>query len=234
MKVVLLMVFITIKRTLEEKKATDYDDTYSKIELRNLSKTSTWNHINKILLIGTSTGGPSALQTVLTSFPENIRFQLSLYNILPPGFTASLATRLNSLSKITVKEAEDQECLQNGTAYIAPGGNHLTLKSSGKNIFTKLDKSPSDCIHCPSVDQLLLSAAELKGIGKIVVIMTGMGSDGAKGLHAIKNSGHVKAIAESKETCVVFGMPKAAIATGYIDEVNTLDKISETVMNLDL
>ncbi|WP_428908645.1 CheB methylesterase domain-containing protein [Niallia sp. Krafla_26] len=220
----------TKNRTLVEKKTTDYDATYSKIELSKSYHIKDWSDVNKILLIGTSTGGPNALQTVLSRFPENIPIPIVVVQHMPPGFTKSLANRLNSLSKIKVKEAENQEVLQNGTAYIAPGGYQLTLKSSGKNIMAVLDKSPKECIHCPSVDLLFFSASELKGYGKIVVLMTGMGSDGSKGLIALKNNGFVKTIAESKETCVVFGMPKAAIATGYIDEIIALEEISETVM----
>ncbi len=219
------------KSTLEEKSTTDYGMGYSKIELNDAVRCRDWNDVNdKILLIGTSTGGPSALQRVLTKFPEDLSIPIVIVQHMPVGFTASLANRLDRLSKITVKEAEDREILQNGIAYIAPGGYHLTLKSLGNKLVAHLDQSSKGCIHCPSVDRLFMSAAELQDFGKIVVIMTGMGSDGTKGLITLKSGGYVKAVAESQESSVVFGMPKAAIATGFIDEIKHIEEITETVM----
>lgn len=217
--------------SLIEKKTTVLCNDYSKIELSKPSQSNDWNqNKSKIVLIGTSTGGPNALQTVLTKLPENIDAPIVIAQHMPPGFTITLANRLNRLSKITVKEAEDGEILQKRTAYIAPGGYQLTLESLGSKVAVHTDKSRKDCIHCPSVDLLLSSAVQLKEFAKIVVIMTGMGSDGAIGLKHLKEAGHVKAIAESKETCVVFGMPKAAIATGLIDDVNHVENIAETIM----
>lgn len=217
--------------SLNEKKTTAHHHKYSKIELSGISYPNDWNSIKrKIVLIGTSTGGPNALQTVLTRLPENINTPVVIVQHMPPGFTSTLAKRLNSLSKITVKEAEDGEVLQNGTAYIAPGGYHLTLKSIGNKAMAHIDKMNEGFLHCPSVDRLLTSAVILREFAKIVVIMTGMGSDGALGLKQLKKTGEVKAIAESQETCVVFGMPKAAIATGLIDEVNNVENIADTIM----
>ncbi|WP_338469832.1 CheB methylesterase domain-containing protein [Niallia sp. XMNu-256] len=181
-------------------------------------------------MIGTSTRGPNALHTVLTKFPENLPIPIVIVQHIPPWFTSSLANRLNGVSKITVKEAGGREILQDGTGYIALGGFHLTLRPFGKSVMTHLEQGSKDCIHCPSVDQLFMSAAQLKDYGKIAVIITGMGSDGTKGPIALKGSAHVKAIAESKENSVVFGIPKAANATGLIDETKDVEHISETVM----
>lgn len=220
-----------ITSSLNEKKTTVHHYKYSKIELSKNSQLNNWNPIKrKIVLIGTSTGGPNALQTVLTKLPENIDVPIVIVQHMPPGFTSTLANRLNGLSKITVKEAEDGEILLKGTAYIAPGGYQLTLKSIGNKAVAHIDKSTKNCLHCPSVDLLLSSAVVLKEFAKIVVIMTGMGSDGVSGLKHLKKTDEVKAIAESQETCVVFGMPKAAIATGLIDEVHTVENIADTIM----
>jgi two-component system, chemotaxis family, protein-glutamate methylesterase/glutaminase len=220
-----------ITSSLNEKKTTVHHHKYSKIELSKNSQLNNWNPLkHKIVLIGTSTGGPNALQTVLTKLPENIDVPIVIVQHMPPGFTSTLANRLNSLSKITVKEAEDGEILLKGTAYIAPGGYQLTLKSIGNKAVAHIDKSTKSCLHCPSVDLLLSSAVVLKEFAKIVVIMTGMGSDGVSGLKHLKKTDEVKAIAESQETCVVFGMPKAAIATGLIDEVHTVENIADTIM----
>jgi two-component system, chemotaxis family, protein-glutamate methylesterase/glutaminase len=220
-----------ITSSLNEKKTTVHRHKYSKIELSKKSQLNDWALLErKIVLIGTSTGGPNALQTVLTKLPENIDVPIVIVQHMPPGFTSTLANRLNGLSKITVKEAEDGEILLKGTAYIAPGGYQLTLKSIGNKAVAHIDKSNKNCLHCPSVDLLLSSAVVLKEFAKIVVIMTGMGSDGVSGLKHLKKTDEVKAIAESQETCVVFGMPKAAIATGLIDEVHTVENIADTIM----
>jgi two-component system chemotaxis response regulator CheB len=220
-----------ITSSLNEKKTTVHRRKYSKIELSEKVQQNNWNPLkHKIVLIGTSTGGPNALQTVLTKLPENIDVPIVIVQHMPPGFTSTLANRLNGLSKITVKEAEDGEIFLKGTAYIAPGGYQLTLKSIGNKAVAHIDKSTKNCLHCPSVDLLLSSAVVLKEFAKIVVIMTGMGSDGVSGLKHLKKTDEVKAIAESEETCVVFGMPKAAIATGLIDEVHTVENIADTIM----
>ena len=220
-----------ITSSLNGKKTTVHHHKYSKMELSENPQLNNWNPLKrKIVLIGTSTGGPNALQTVLTKLPENIDVPIVIVQHMPPGFTTTLANRLNGLSKITVKEAEDGEILLKGTAYIAPGGYQLTLKSIGNKAVAHIDKSTKNCLHCPSVDLLLSSAVVLKEFAKIVVIMTGMGSDGVSGLKHLKKTDEVKAIAESQETCVVFGMPKAAIATGLIDEVHTVENIADTIM----
>jgi len=212
-------------------KTTILHEKYSKIEPNDLIQSHSRPHLTKkIILIGTSTGGPGALQAVLTKLPEDIQAPIIIAQHMPSGFTKSLANRLNSLSKIMVKEAENKEILQNGTAYIAPGGSHLRIKPYGKNIVVQLDEPNKKCIHCPSVDALFESATSLREYEKIVVVMTGMGSDGSKGLVSLKNSGQVKAIAESKETSIVFGMPKAAIATQLIDDIENVENIAETIM----
>ena len=169
------------------------------------------------------------MQDVLTKLPQNIPAPILIVQHMPPGFTASLANRLNSLSEIAVKEAENGEILHKGVAYIAPGGYQLRIKSSGENLIVDLDSSKNST-YCPSVDVMLESAVSLKGYGKIVVIMTGMGADGAKGLKLLKKAGSIKAIAQSQESCIVFGMPKAAIATGLIDDVEHVEKIAETIL----
>ena len=219
------------KNPLIGNKTTNSSGKYSKIESSNFYLSDQWNQLkNKLILIGTSTGGPSALQNVLTKLPSNIQAPIIISQHMPSGFTKSLANRLNSLSKINVKEAENREVINKGTAYIAPGGFHLKLKQLGQNIVVQLEKSTQKSLHCPSVDVMFESAAQIKDYGKIVVVMTGMGSDGTKGLISLKKSGQVRAIAESKETSIVFGMPKAAIATNLIDEIKDLEKIAETII----
>lgn len=190
------------------------------------SKTS-----EKIVLIGTSTGGPRALQQVITKLPKAFPAPILIVQHMPPGFTKSLAERLNHISYVQVKEAEQGEKVEAGTAYIAPGGFHLKMKKVGSHYEIVLDdKEPPRAGHRPSVDVLFENISQFEELDKIAVIMTGMGNDGSKGLMALKRTGNVIAIAESAETCIVFGMPKAAIETQFVDEVVNVDEIAETML----
>ncbi len=184
----------------------------------------------KILCIGTSTGGPRALQYVLTKLPGNFTAPILIVQHMPAGFTQSLAKRLNSICEIEVKEAENGEILKKGVAYIAPGGWHMKIKEVGTSLAIRLDQSEIRNGHRPSVDVMFESVSRLKDYSKVAVIMTGMGSDGAKGLIQLKNGGNTKAIAESEKTSVVFGMPKVAIETKQVDEVANVDEIAEVIL----
>ncbi|WP_453996913.1 protein-glutamate methylesterase/protein-glutamine glutaminase [Bacillus nitroreducens] len=197
---------------------------YSKIELVDRGS------FKKIVCIGTSTGGPRALQEVLPKLPKNFTAPVVIVQHMPAGFTKSLADRLNSLCEITVKEAENGEFLKAGTAYIAPGGSHMKIKKIGTTLAVNIDKSEIRNGHRPSVDVLFESISEIDGIQKISVIMTGMGSDGSQGLIKLKNTGKVISIAESKETSIVFGMPKAAIETNLVDRVEHLEAIADSIL----
>ena len=152
-----------MKNSIIGNKTTNLHGKYSKIEPSDMCLSDNWNQVKKkMILIGTSTGGPSALQNVLTKLPSNIQAPIIISQHMPAGFTKSLANRLNSLSEINVKEAENREVIVNGTAYIAPGGFHLKLKQIGENIIIQLDKSIQKCLHCPSVDVMFDSAAQIQ------------------------------------------------------------------------
>jgi two-component system chemotaxis response regulator CheB len=200
---------------------------YSKIEV---SERQSVGGKKKVIAIGTSTGGPRALQHVLTKFPATIDAPILVVQHMPKGFTKSLATRLDSLSHIRVKEAEDGEIIQKGTAYIAPGGKHLYVKRVGTSLAIHLDEAEPRNGHRPSVDVMFESLSMLTDYEKIAVIMTGMGSDGTAGLKQLKASGKTFVIAESAESSVVFGMPKSAIAANVVDEIVHVDDIAEAVM----
>ncbi|MEQ6387846.1 chemotaxis response regulator protein-glutamate methylesterase [Bacillaceae bacterium S4-13-58] len=191
------------------------------------------SHAKKIVAIGTSTGGPRALQQVLTQLPATIEAPILVVQHMPPGFTRSLAERLNSLCKITVKEAENEQVLENGVAYIAPGNFHLKVKQKGVQLLTEINQAELVNGHRPSVDVLFDSIARISNYEKIAVIMTGMGSDGAKSLYSLKTSGQNSTIiSESQETSVVFGMPKAAINTKMVDYVVDLQNIGSKIVNI--
>ncbi|WP_082389402.1 chemotaxis response regulator protein-glutamate methylesterase [Lysinibacillus sp. ZYM-1] len=191
-----------------------------------------WSKVGKkIVLIGTSTGGPRALQEVITKIPKSIQAPILIVQHMPAGFTKSLASRLDQLSEIVVKEAEQGDILQNGVAYIAPGGYHLKLRKVGTTFGIVLDNQEAPRSgHRPSVDVMFENVSQYKDFDKVAVIMTGMGHDGSNGLKALKKTGNVIAIAESAETCIVYGMPKAAVETQLIDEVADVDDIALTIM----
>ena len=178
-----------------------------------------------IVALGTSTGGPPALQLLLQKFPQDISFGIVIVQHMPPGFIGPLATRLNGLCKIKVKEAEDGEKIESGTAFIAPSGLHMTVSKSQ----VKLVKEPADTIHRPSVDVMFSSVAENFKRRVIGVIMTGMGSDGARGMEHIKQKGGIT-IAQSESTCTIFGMPRVAIERGVVDKVLPITDIADEIM----
>jgi two-component system chemotaxis response regulator CheB len=187
----------------------------------------------RFVIIGTSTGGPRALQEVLTQLPATIDAPILIVQHMPAGFTKSLADRLNKLSAITVKEAEDGEKIVNGTAYIAPGGMHLKMRKIGSSYFINLDgEEPSRNGHRPSVDVLLESAALQLDINYVAVIMTGMGYDGRDGMERLKKNDRTISIAESAKTSVVYGMPKAIVDSKLADKIVDVQQIPETILEI--
>lgn len=202
-------------------------------QLTNVSKNKIPKTGKTFVIIGTSTGGPRALQEVLTGLPASIGVPILVVQHMPPGFTKSLADRLDGLCDIQVKEAEDGELLENGTAYIAPGGKHLKMIKKGMSYYVRLDAvDPPRAGHRPSVDVLLESAAENTELNFLTVIMTGMGYDGKNGMEVLRKNGKTITIAESAKTSVVYGMPKAIKEAGFADEVVDLHDISESIIGI--
>ena len=181
----------------------------------------------RIIAIGTSTGGTQALETVLTELPRTCP-GLAIVQHMPEKFTRSFAERLNSLSQIEVKEASNGDRILPGRALIAPGGKHMMVKRSGAFYQVEVVDGPLVSRHKPSVDVLFRSAAKFAGKNALGIIMTGMGDDGAKGLKEMHDCG-AKTIAQDEESCVVFGMPKEAIKLGAADEVMALDMIAKAI-----
>ncbi|ABO53236.1 chemotaxis response regulator protein-glutamate methylesterase [Burkholderia vietnamiensis] len=182
----------------------------------------------KLIIIGASTGGTEAIREVLTPLPPDAPAVLIAQH-MPPGFTKSFAQRLNGLCRIAVKEAEHGERVLPGHAYIAPGHAHLLLARSGANYIAQLSDDPPVNRHRPSVDVLFRSAAQHAGKNAIGVILTGMGRDGAAGLLDMKRAG-AHTFAQDEASCIVFGMPREAIALGGADEVAPLAEMSRRVM----
>jgi len=182
----------------------------------------------KLIIIGASTGGTEAIKEFLIDMPPDCPGILITQH-MPAAFTKSFAARLDGLCRIAVKEAEHGERVLPGHAYVAPGHSHLLLKRSGANYMTQLSAEEPVNRHRPSVDVLFRSAAEHAGKNAVGVIMTGMGKDGARGMLAMKEAGAYN-FAQDEASCVVFGMPKEAIALGGVDEVLPLAQLSQGVM----
>ncbi len=182
----------------------------------------------KLIAIGSSTGGTEAIRHVLQPLPATSP-ALLITQHMPPGFTRSFAERLNKLCQITVKEAEDGERILPGHAYIAPGAMHMELGRSGANYVVKLNDGPPVNRHKPSVDVLFRSVAVHAGRNAVGVILTGMGNDGAAGMLEMHRAG-AWTIAQDEASCVVFGMPREAIAMGGTSEVVDLGHISQHML----
>jgi len=182
----------------------------------------------KLVAIGTSTGGPQALQTVITRLPGNLPCGVVIVQHMPAGFTKSLADRLNSISEIAVKEAENDEIIKPGQVYIAPGNFHMRIAPAGNGRKIVLSQEPPVGNHRPAVNVMFDSVAQF-GKDLVSVIMTGMGSDGCEGMKKIKAKGGYS-IAQDENSCVVYGMPKAVVDAGLADEVKPLTKIAEAIV----
>lgn len=179
-----------------------------------------------LVAIGTSTGGPKALKGVLEKLPANFPAPIVIVQHMPPNFTKSLAQRLNSLSELNVVEAEEGMRLQAGTAYVAPGGYHLNVVQAldGSYKVSLTGQEPRNG-HRPSVDVMYDSLLPLQTLKRHIVLLTGMGSDGARSMKRLYEAGVTSTIAESEESCVVYGMPRSAIEMGCVSQVLPLHEI---------
>lgn len=181
--------------------------------------------LKNIILMGTSTGGPRALQKVLQQLPKWEDTAILIVQHMPPLFTKSLAKRLDQLSPYHVQEAEDGQLIQGGHVYIAPGGVHMEIKVLASSLAIHLHQGPPKGGHRPSVDILFASAANISKQQVIAVVMTGMGKDGTEGLKTLKRARKVYTIAEHESTCIVYGMPRSIVEANLADEVVPLEQI---------
>jgi len=184
-----------------------------------------------VIVIGSSTGGPKALQNIISKLPKEIPVPILVAQHMPPNFTAPFAERLNQVSVISVKEAEDKEPLKKGTVYIAPGSGHMgVLRKKITETLISISSNSEEYIYKPSVDALMLSVLEVYSGQVLGVILTGLGNDGELGMREIKNKGG-RTIVQNEQTCVVYGMPKSVIQAGLADKVVPLDEIAGEIVN---
>jgi two-component system chemotaxis response regulator CheB len=194
-----------------------------KVVLRALAKTT-----DKVVAIGASTGGTEALRALLCEMPRNCP-PIVIVQHMPAGFTTSFAKRLNDLSAIEVKEAEDGDQVVPGRAILARGDRHLRLNRSGARYFVNVYEAPLVSRHRPSVNVLFHSVAEIAGANAIGVILTGMGDDGADGLLAMRKAG-AQTVGQDEESCVVYGMPREAFLRGAVVKQVALPQVANAVL----
>ena len=185
----------------------------------------------ELLIIGSSTGGPAALQKILTRFPITMDIPILVIQHMPPGFTKALAERFDSICSLRVKEVEHNETLKAGTIYIAPAGIQTTLNKSDEGTYIVRQKMTTfiETLYKPSIDVTLLSIATESKADLLTVILTGMGDDGLRGCTAVKQHGGT-VLAESEETCVIYGMPKVVFDAGLVDKQLPLPHIFDEII----
>jgi two-component system, chemotaxis family, protein-glutamate methylesterase/glutaminase len=184
----------------------------------------------EIIALGTSTGGPQALQELLPQLPADLPVGVIVVQHMPPGFTAPFARRLDSLSKLNVREAAQGDVIEPGAVYIAPAGRHATLsRRAGRSATICLSDHPAGTLHKPSVDVTMLSVAEAFGRHALGIIMTGMGSDGLQGMTAIRNAGGIT-IGQDETSSAVYGMPRCCAENGVLQRVVSLPRLAGHIL----
>lgn len=183
-----------------------------------------------VVAIGVSTGGPPAVQKVLSTLPADFPAGILIAQHMPGAFTGPFANRLNGVCKLKVKEAENGERFQTGCVYVAPGGKHLRIEQKVSRIEIVVSDSPSDALYKPSANELITSVANGVGRRALGVILTGMGNDGKEGIEVLKTKGG-RALAQSDATCVVYGMPKAVVDAKLADEIIDIDDMGAAIID---
>jgi two-component system chemotaxis response regulator CheB len=184
---------------------------------------------DRVVALGTSTGGTQALEEVLTDLPA-VSPGIVIVQHMPPQFTAAFAARLDAICAIDVREAQNNDRVLPGRALIAPGGRHMMLKRSGAQYYVEVKEGPPVNRHCPSVDVLFRSVARCAGANALGVIMTGMGDDGARGLKEMRDAG-ARTVAQDEASCIVFGMPREAIRMNAAERIVPLGDVARIVLS---
>ncbi len=215
------------KRSVQSGRREGTPQTSPPMSARPLRKRD--HHVG-IIAVGSSTGGPPALQAVVPRLPRNLPVGMIIAQHMPSKFTKSLADRLNGMSQVTVREAQNGDALEAGTVLIAPGGMHMTVKKIGARASVFVSEFPKDTLYHPCVDVTMNSVADAYGRGAMGVILTGMGSNGVTGLTKLKSRGGI-IIAQDEQTCIVYGMPRAVIEAGISDHVAPIERVVNEILS---
>lgn len=184
---------------------------------------------NRVVAIGASTGGPSAIETILAELPAALSYGVLIAQHMPGSFTPHFAKRLDQLSPLAVREAGNGDEVSAGVVYIAPGNSHMIVEKKGTIVRVKLVEEASGSRHRPSIDKLFVSVAETYRVGALGVVLTGMGEDGLEGVRALKKAGG-KVFVQDRSTSVVYGMPGAVVQERLADSVVALGRMAETIV----
>ncbi|HEX9757414.1 MAG TPA: chemotaxis response regulator protein-glutamate methylesterase [Nitrospiria bacterium] len=195
-----------------------------------VSRGSSYRNSVDLIAIGASTGGPPAIQAIITMIPKDFSTPIVIAQHMPPVFTHYFAERLDRISQLEVKEAEPGDMVGPGRVLIAPGGSHMVFERTGDCIFVRIQPPQKGDRYVPSIDSLMASSANVFGPKVLGVLLTGMGNDGKKGMRKIKEGGGIT-VAESEETAVIYGMPKEAIKDGVVDRILPLLSIPEFILS---
>lgn len=220
----------SIQRGSVQKRASDRTDRgrVTTQEVTRVKPVVPAGKVERLIAIGSSTGGPPALQAIFKRLSEGSRAAIVVAQHMPENFTKAFAERLNRISTMDVFEAEEDMLIRPGGAYVAPGGKHLEIKTTYKGLFCKIVPHDAQNRWVPSVDRLFVSSAQAMHDKMLAVVLTGMGRDGSQGVRAVFKSGG-RVIAESEQTAIVYGMPKEAAETGCVHETLPLDAIVTTI-----
>ncbi len=226
-----LSAVLSTEKYNKESRVSTIPKTYTGERITLKKESGTTKTDNKIIALACSTGGPKALQSVIPYLPANLNAPMVLVQHMPAGFTKSMADRLDEVSPIHVKEAEDGDVLQKGTVYIAPGGRHMEVKKCPDGSHKiKLNDMPAIGGLRPCANITYDSLRE-SGYGEVVcVVLTGMGADGTNGIISLAKAKPLHVIAQDAATSVVYGMPKAIAETGLVDEVVPLTEVAKTII----
>jgi two-component system, chemotaxis family, protein-glutamate methylesterase/glutaminase len=184
----------------------------------------------QMMVIGASTGGPQALRELIPRLPADLPVPVAVVLHMPVGYTQLFAERLNAISQLEVREAQEGDLVRPGRVLVAPAGRHLVFRRVGEEVMCHLDAKPLDTPHKPSVDVLFSSAASTFGANTLAVLLTGMGSDGTVGAGEIRSAGGV-VLAEAEESCVVYGMPRSAADAGFVNQLVPLSRMPSTILS---
>ncbi|NLY40586.1 MAG: chemotaxis response regulator protein-glutamate methylesterase [Desulfovibrionales bacterium] len=191
--------------------------------------TAARSSLRTVVAVGVSTGGPPAVQSILSQLPADFPATILIAQHMPQAFTGAFAKRLNSLSPLDITEAQDGDPMAPGKVYVAPGGSHLRVRRDGMRYVVEVSAEPAESLYKPSANELIASVAEHLGPRAVGLMLTGMGSDGLEGSKKLKSAGG-RILAQSDATCVVYGMPKAVVDAGLADQVVDLADIPSALM----
>jgi two-component system chemotaxis response regulator CheB len=184
--------------------------------------------LNRVVVIGSSTGGPCALSAIVPALPEDIPASILIVQHMSPRFTKTLAERLSNISRIELKEAQDNDSVTPAVAFLGPGGYHMTVDRDGR---IRLNQRPPECGVRPSVNVTMKSAAEIYGASTLGIVLTGMGWDGVEGASCIKAAGS-RVIVEDESTCAIYGMSQSVVKAGYADKIVLLHEMASELARI--